>query len=182
LNSSIWQKSNLIVTTFFNIKTKSIHHIKWLIIKNSLFVFIYKYSNLLSFSIFWADKNISLFPINIKFTFDLLIDLWSKMERVNTKWLDSVWLDILIIHFVSISCGVLFLSDLLINIGCKIIKEIRGAYCYYCVLILTMSISVHKSSWYEIDRCFILMICINLKINFYKICFCNYTFGFSFSL
>jgi hypothetical protein len=114
------QKSNLIDWIFFSIKGKAVNHIKPVIIDYSLLIFINYCSDFFILSILWADKNIALFPIDVKFHFYLLVMAGLDIKAIDSWWLNSIWLHIIIVHFILVSACVLslpyFLSNICINL------------------------------------------------------------------
>lgn len=116
LDSAWREESNFITAAFFDIERETVDHVKRPIWEDSLLVFVNKDSNFLTFSEFRTDENIGFFPVNIEFALDFLVNLRSDMERVNSLRLNGVWFNIIVIHFIGVSCCVLSLPCLLIHI------------------------------------------------------------------
>lgn len=147
LDSAWRQESDLITATFFDIKWETVDHVKRSVSKNSLFIFIHENPDFLTFSELGTNENVSFFPVNVEFAFDLLIDLGSDMERINSLRLYGVWLDIIVIHFVSVSCCILPLSDLFIHIVFINLK----IYCLYLWLWVTLVNEIQRE-WLRSEK------------------------------
>jgi hypothetical protein len=116
LDLALSQESDLIVATLPDCKGKAIDHIKRLIVEYPLIILIHQDPDLLALSVLRTDKDIGLFPVNIEFALDLLINLGGDMKRVHTQGLNCVGLDVLVVHTVGVACGVLLLTDGLVHV------------------------------------------------------------------
>jgi len=68
------EKPDFIRATLSDIELEPRHHKKRVIMKNPPLILIYQDSHLLPLSVLRADENIILFPIDVKFALDLLVD------------------------------------------------------------------------------------------------------------
>jgi hypothetical protein len=129
LDLALSQEPDFIVATLPDCKRKPIHHIKRLIVEYPLIILIHQDPDLLALSVLRTDKDIGLFPVNIEFALDLLVDLGRDMKRVNTQGLDCVGFNVLVVHTVGVACGVLLLTDGLVHV--RLLCGLVGLLCVH---------------------------------------------------